>query len=546
MVGYSAGLLGFRSTESDDSRVTATLAVSPWRGQPTSSHVTGAGQIYALGEASSAQEDAVSIVLHGRIDRLPNADADIPTATSGHDTCLALIDAYRRDGESFVDRLTGDFALILVDERVGIMLAARDWVGTRPLFWGQSDHGPAFASEPAQVLALLGEPYRLDEEVLAEYARIGKPPLDATFALGVKAIIPGGRVIAGPGGEARSGKRALRFPALDLSRAAALEPFRERMSTAVCRRAAGAGRLGSLISGGMDSTTIAATAASLARRDRCPPLVAGFTTAYPGFAECDETTYARVLAERWSVPWHPVVIRPEIYVDWPAEGFARHLGPTFPGFAIYSQLAREVGDAGVDVLLTGDLGDAWLDQSNGELRLSILRGDHRGLLTWAIPGTSSNPRQTASQIYRGLRGRLIERERAEAFFETRTDFWMRLGLETQEREAMYRGVRIEFPYADYDLATLLIGLRPSVRASRRTKKRIVREAMRGLLPESILRRRGHTILDPWLTSMHRAATGVIAPLPLLAAAHYYADIWRSILAEHRAIGGDKRFTTLGG
>ena len=545
MSGYSAGLLGFRSTEIDDSRVAAALAVSPWRGRPTSSHVTGVGQVYALGEASSAQEDGVSIVLHGRIDRLPNADADIPTGNSGHDTCLALIEAYRRDGAEFVDRLTGDFAIILVDERDGSMLATRDWLGTRPLFWGRTERGLAFASEVQQVLALLDAPYRLDEDTLETHARMDDPPVDATFALGVKAVVPGGLVVARASGYAETRRFRVRFPPVALPRASADETVRQRLELAVGRRTRGALHLGGLVSGGMDSTAVMATAASLAARGAGPPPVAALTFAYRDDPQSDETALASAVAARWGIPWHLVETPPGDFATWPDVGFDRHLGPTATGFATMRHMSETARRAGVDVLLSGELGDYWLIQTGSELRLSILRGDLRGIVAWGLAGARANPRRTAGQLYRGLQGRL-RGDRAEAYFERHVDSWIRWNLEMKEREAMFHGIRIEFPFADRDLVTLLAGVPPSRRSSPGTDKLITRRAMRGLLPMSVLERTGYSIIDPWLNAAMGPRSGGDTSLPLAAATRRYADAWRSRSADSVEEHVTTEFTTNGG
>jgi len=525
-------LLGYSSSRVADARVAAALASTPWRGEPSASLPGTTGAIYALGEATAARDGDVSLVLHGRIDRRDGWDADVAATLTGPDACLALIEAYRRDGEDFVDRLIGDFALILVDEHNQSMLATRDWMGTRPLFWGQNENGVAFASEPAQVLVLLDAPYQLDEDVLEEYARMGDPPLDATFALGVRAVMPGEQIIATTGVKVRANRVVPRFLPIKVSRASAVETLRERLDTAVSRRTTGARRLGALISGGMDSTSVAATAASLAERGAGPALVASFTTAYPGLSECDETAYASTVAERWSVAWHPVPIRSDDFHEWPEIGFGYHFGPTFPTFAIFPKLFAMARSKSVDVLLTGEAGDEWFAQRNSALRLSILRGDVRGIMAWTLAGARPNLRTTASQIYRGLEGRLVRGTRAEAYFEDIPYFWIRYALEQEEREAMRHGIRAEFPFADRDLAAYLVGMRPSVRALPRMNKRILRQAMAGLLPESVLLRRGKTRLDPWLAAALELQTETSGPPPLSLSARRYAEAWREGLPRH--------------
>jgi asparagine synthetase B (glutamine-hydrolysing) len=116
-------------------------------------------------------------------------------------------------------------------------------------------------------------------------------------------------------------------------------------------------------------------------------------------------------------------------------------------------------------------------------------------------------------------------DRAEGLFENRAaNFYLRSALETEEREGLIRNIRVEFPFCDRELAALLAGLRPGVRAAAGVPKGVLREAMAGRLPEAVRGRRDVTYFDPLL------AAAVDGNDPVLVS-HRYADAWRRQLGD---------------
>ena len=531
----TGGLLGYLAPTPMPDRIAEAGRRAPWRGAVSASVLGPMGEVRALGAARAGRDGHVAVVLHGRIDNLDSLARDAGIADRAADPCAVLASVYLRHGDEFAGRVLGDYAALVLDERRGALLAVRDWIGTRPLFWGSHRGGVAFGSEVKQVLALLGRDYALNEAALAAYENLEDQPLDVTFADGILAVLPNGQALAAPGRPVRSWRRGLRFDPLDLSPDEAAARMRERLSVAVGRRTRDARFLGAMVSGGMDSTSIVASAASLAGRGQGPPLRLALTTAYPDAPDSDETAYGREVAQFWSIPWAPVVIRAAEFLTWPDEGFVHHDGPTFPAFRVFSRLATAAADAGVDVLLTGDGGDFWLRQEGRELDLCLLRGEWCEAARWARhDARQRSPAAVGKAIARTLARRFLKGARAEAVYEAGVAHASaRLSLEAQEREAARHGVRVEFPFCDLELASLLVGLSPKRRSSPGLTKVVSREAMVGLLPEAIRTRRTWTTLDPVLL----AALGADGRDPDLVLARVlvrrFADHWR----HQHAIGG---------
>ncbi|BDG10852.1 asparagine synthase (glutamine-hydrolyzing) [Anaeromyxobacter paludicola] len=225
-----------------------------------------------------------------------------------------VLRAYLEWGEPFVERLDGMFAVALWDSRARKLLLARDRMGKKPLYYALAQGGaflrappaegltPAtgalFASEPKALLAHGGVPRALDRTALVQYLAVEYVPQprsvwDAVFKL------PAAHVAVLDA----QGFRLRRYWELPLEGGAperldeAGRGLVERLEGAVARRLVADVPVGVFLSGGVDSTAIAALATRHARP------VATFSI---GFEEAsfDESRWARLAAERLGTDHH--------------------------------------------------------------------------------------------------------------------------------------------------------------------------------------------------------------------------------------------------
>jgi asparagine synthetase B (glutamine-hydrolysing) len=499
---------------------------------------TASGTIVALGAAEAARDGPHAVVIHGRIDNTGALARELGT-NDGRSAAVAIA-AYRRYGDDFGGRLLGDFALILLDDRRGALLGGRDWVGARPLFWGTQGDAAALASEPKQVAALLDEPMQADEEMIGAYLeRLERLPQDATFVRGVKAVLPNGQLLVA-GGAPRSWARPVRFEPIDATKAEAARAVRDRFFTAVGRRTSGARRLGGLCSGGLDSTSVISVAAALAAAGDGPPVARAFTSHYPSLPAVDETKWAKSVVERWAIPWQTVALQPSDLLAELQATAALHDGPPLPGAAVLRALIARASADGVDVLLTGEGGDFWQDPARKELALALLRRDLRGIVQCGVWGVRHAPRWVFPESARYWLSALRQRRTAErSFEEDAATYLLRFTLESQEREGMQRGVRVEFPLIDYELAALLVGIPPHTRFTPGVYKLATRAALRGILAEPVRTRTSMTFGD----ATFDAAFPELAPgkSPVVELAERYVAAWRAELdaaAKRRSLAAD--------
>ncbi len=173
-----------------------------------------------------------------------------------------ILAAYEAWGRDCVRHLLGDFVFLLWDGQRRTLFGARDGLGQRVLFFHRSPSRVAFASTPAALLALDDVPARLNRRKVAMALVLLQDP-GTTYFEGIERLLPGHTLEAGPSGIHIAPfwtpvpTREIRFA----SDSEYVEAFLGVFDSAVRARTRGTGGIGVLLSGGIDSTAVAATAA---------------------------------------------------------------------------------------------------------------------------------------------------------------------------------------------------------------------------------------------------------------------------------------------
>lgn len=274
-----------------------------------------------------------------------------------------LLHLYERDGAGMVDRLNGMFAFALHDRRRRRLLLARDRLGEKPLYVFEDGERVAFASEIKALLTLPGVRAEAHPAALAEYLTLQYCLGDRTLFRGVRRLLPARYVELDASGAARETQYWTLPPEGDECRPQEVAAeLRELLADAVRVRLRSDVPVGYLVSGGLDSTLVAALAGG-----RGPAFTAraGDGPAY------DELPHAAEAARGLGLVHHAV--------DAPAEALAerlpeiiRHLdepaaGPAAFPLLLVAELAREH----VGVVLGGQGAD---ETFGGYARYGLLAG----------------------------------------------------------------------------------------------------------------------------------------------------------------------------
>ena len=176
-----------------------------------------------------------------------------------------LVHLYEDFGAELVHAIDGMFAFAILDQRRRRLVLARDRFGEKPLFYARRGDRLVFASELTPLLSALGGSPRLDLDALDAYFTLGYVPSPATLVLGVRQLRPGCTLEADLDTGHVDERVYWEPPKPDGALAAMTVPDLVRETVDLLDRSVRARLvadvpLGVLLSGGMDSTLIAAFA----------------------------------------------------------------------------------------------------------------------------------------------------------------------------------------------------------------------------------------------------------------------------------------------
>lgn len=275
--------------------------------------------------------------------------------------------AFLRWGTECVAHLVGDFVFAIWDPRArsAQLFLARDPLGQRPLYYSQTDKGLAFASTLEQLLRDRTIPHEIDDEILAYYIYAYGALNEATPYRSIKQLPGGSYLIADP--------NQIRIeeywqwqaepPAPRALTDDDISEFRAHFGEAVRCRLSDDAPTGLLLSGGLDSGSVASMAGHLHAQAGSPQLHT-YSFVFEKFPECDERKYIDAVVAQYGLPHTPVLVddcwtfsRLDPWRSVFSEPFFAPYDAMF-----YKTLAQARAD-GMRVMLMGHGGDVLLDGS---------------------------------------------------------------------------------------------------------------------------------------------------------------------------------------
>jgi asparagine synthase (glutamine-hydrolysing) len=282
-----------------------------------------------------------------------------------------ILRAYGKWGESCPEQLLGDFAFAIWDEKGRTFFCARDHFGVKPFYYFLSDRAFIFASEIKGVLRLPEVPHRLNEERVADYLVPIFEDKEVTFYRDIVRLAPAHSLTVG-----RHATRLRPYWSLDRAREIRYradeeyaEAFRETFTEAVRCRLRSALPVGSMLSGGLDSSSIVCVAQQLVKEEKRP--LHTFSATFDDVPECDERQFISAVVMRAGLRPHYVPcdrLSPLADLD----NLLRQQDEVFnaPNISMHQALCGAAKNQGIRVLLDGIDGDTTV--SHGLLRLAEL------------------------------------------------------------------------------------------------------------------------------------------------------------------------------
>jgi len=307
----------------------------------------------AGGDQPIANEDGtVTVVQNGELYNYPELRLELERAGHRFRTSCdteVLVHLYEREGEAFARRLRGMFAVALWDAPRRRLVLARDRYGIKPLYYREENGGLEFASELRSLPR--GE---IDLDALEAFLAFNSIPAPLTIFREARKLPPG-HVLVWESGQTRLERyaRPAPVPASELrsdDEAELVEELRGRLRDSVRAHLLSDVPVGVLLSGGIDSSALAA----LAAQETGEPV----RTFSIGFEErsFDELSDARLVAERYGTRHRELVLRPDAALLLPALADAFD-EPFADSSALPTYLVSQLAAADVKVALSGEGGD---------------------------------------------------------------------------------------------------------------------------------------------------------------------------------------------
>lgn len=223
-----------------------------------------------------------------------------------------VLRAYEEFGEACTERLRGMFAFAVWDSNRHKLFLARDRLGIKPLYYAITDDQILFGSEIKSILASNALKPELNSAVLPEFLANRYVADDSTFYRNVHKLLPG-HALSWTREEGVTRRRYWQPPVAAGDSGASLEEYAEevrgRLRNAVHSHLVSDVPLGAFLSGGIDSSALAALMSEIADEP--------IRTFAVGFEEraANELQYARRVAEAVDAQHHEVVVSPSEFFD---------------------------------------------------------------------------------------------------------------------------------------------------------------------------------------------------------------------------------------
>lgn len=407
-----------------------------------------------------------------------------------------VLRSYLQWGVQCFDHFAGMFALAIWDPRSDTLHLARDPLGMKPLYYAKLPRGVAFASEVKAFYALPGFGLRPDRLGLRQYLEFGYVfDQRQTFLEGISKLAPGFRMEVGRDGEVRVHeffKPPLPDPGDLRTEPQRVDELRDTLDKVTAQHLIADVPVGLLLSGGLDSSLIAALAA------RKGPLL----TISMGFAESgiDERPQARAVSEYIGSQHLELLITPRQVMDEVQTG-AWVFDDLFADWGTITTrlMYRQCREHGFKVVLVGEGADELFggyDIFQAQAALGLWR-------TWKLYQKYAGRRHGhLFPSFRRIIGDYLEENGGDAFGAIRM-FECRRQLPNQyvmkvDKASMAESIEARAPYLDRRVAEL---------AYRTPKEWLLRDGTNKYLLRALGRRDG---LLPDTTSQQRKFGGSIA------------------------------------
>jgi len=437
-----------------------------------------------------------------------------------------ILKAYQAWGEDCVQRFNGMWAFAIFDKNKDKIFLSRDRFGIKPLYYYENDESFFFGSEIGQLLIQLND-CKVHKQVLFDFLYLGYlHHNEYTFFEDILSLNPGHNLVLDTqNGTYKIEKYYQLIPNKKfelLSFDDAVEQFRTTMDEAIALRLRSDVKVGTCLSGGMDSSYIAATASQQYREQSGDRFTA--ITAKSIERKNDESHFAEMVVEAAKLDWKITEPTKDDFlkaVDQVIEIQQEPFGS--PSIIMAYFVMKKAKEEGCTVLLDGQGGDesllgyeryytAFINQQPNIFKkissaLKIAKNSKlslKDLLLYNIYFNNASIR-AARQLkrhhyikspFKKYINKPLLREIAKANKDIGTlqeyeitKIQMQKLLKYEDRNSMHFSIETRVPFVDYKVVELAYSLPFSYKMHEGWSKYILRKAAKGRLPDEIVWRR---------------------------------------------------------
>jgi asparagine synthase (glutamine-hydrolysing) len=491
------------------------------------------------------EDGTIWIVFNGEIYNFQELRQDL--AAKGHifrtrsDTEV-IVHLYEEMGPDCLAELRGMFAFAIWDARLERLLLARDRIGIKPLYFYRSGNSFSFASEIKALLALPEVPRVLDEQSVDTFWTYRFLPGSKTMLRGVYKLLPGHTLLidADTAPTIRQYwdlRFAPRSKAITLEGAA--QELTGLMREAVRQHMVSDAPVGVLLSGGIDSSALLSLATEESDKQ-----ISTFTIGFDEMGVVDERPFARLVAQRFGSRYFEATMSREQFWDHLPQLLWHLEEPVCEAPAVALHFISKEACGHVKVLLSGEGGDeafaGYPDYPNmlALKRLQTYCGPLRGLMGMAmraIGGAMSNERLSrygrlmplaledhywsragtpfarqamgdqpiytaryfqaldtarTAEVARRLYAKVDGQDMLNKMLYVDTKTWLPDDLLVKaDKITMGNSVELRVPLLDHKVLEFAATLPVTFKVKGWETKRVLRKALRSVLPKEILRRK---------------------------------------------------------
>ncbi len=492
-----------------------------------------------------------------------------------HSDVETILPLFLDRGVSAIEELDGMFGLAIRDNRSGELILARDRAGEKPLFYARLGDEIVFASELQSLLEHPALARELDPVAISEYLSLGYVPEPRTMFASIRRIPAGSYVRFGARGEEQVRYWNPESFAIEPRRPAdAVAETQRLVEAAVEKQVMSDVPVGVFVSGGLDSSILAALASRAIGVDKVHTFSAQFAE-----ASYDESGDAAIVAARMRTRHVPVRIDEETLLDALRNVTQRIAEPIADPAVLPTFLLARTAREHVKVILSGEGADelfggypTYIGHKIAPMYAAVPQ-PVRSLFEGMVRHLQSSGKKVTFEF---LLKRFIADAKRPWFERHLAWFGSGLGAEAAtkpqglpdvtppaisdplaaammldyrsylrdnllvkvDRATMLSSVEARAPFLDRDVTRFALSLPSDLRVRRTTTKWVLKKAAEKWLPKDTIYRRKRGLSVPialWINGGLRSETDrLLAPMRLRDRGLVNEGYITALLAEHRA------------